>query len=80
MLFRSPLLVAADGRRLSKREKDLDLAHLRKTRSAQEIIGLLAYAAGLIEAPFPVTPQELLPDFRWSKITKENIPIFAAIG
>lgn len=78
--YHVPLLVAPDGRRLSKREKDLDLAHLRKTRSAQEVIGLLAYAAGLIEAAFPVTPQELLPNFRWTKITKENIPIFAAIG
>lgn len=78
--YHVPLLVASDGRRLSKREKGLDMAHLRQTRSPQELIGLLAFAAGLIDAPFPVTPQELLPYFRWEKITKENIPIFAAIG
>lgn len=78
--YHVPLLVASDGRRLSKREKDLDMAHLRQTRSPQELIGLLAFAAGLIDTPFPVTPQELLPYFRWGKITRENIPIFAAIG
>lgn len=78
--YHVPLLVASDGRRLSKREKGLDMAHLRQTRSPQELIGLLAFAAGLIDAPFPVTPQELLPYFRWEKIRQENIPIFAAIG
>lgn len=78
--YHVPLLVAPDGKRLSKREHALDLAHLRVTHLAPEIIGLLAYAAGLTEVLRPIVPAELVPQFRWSKIKRENIPILDAIG
>ena len=70
-----PLLVAPDGRRLSKREQDLDLGHLRQTYTASELIGLLAYSAGLIPENVPMTPMELLPYFAWDKICPEDISI-----
>lgn len=78
--YHVPLLVAPDGRRLSKREKDLDLDHLRQAYTPEALIGLLAYAAGLIDTRREIAPQELVPHFRWAAIRKENIPIFDAIG
>ena len=78
--YHVPLLVAPDGRRLSKREKDLDLDHLRQAYTPEALIGLLAYAAGLIDTRREIAPQELVPHFRLAAIRKENIPIFDAIG
>lgn len=78
--YHVPLLVAPDGRRLSKRERSLDLAHLRQTHTPQQVIGWLAHAAGLRPTPRPIAPPELVPDFRWEAIRKENIPIFAEIS
>lgn len=69
-----PLLVAADGRRLSKRDQDLDLGVLRQQHTPQEILGALAHAAGLIECRESVSAQELVEEFSWEKIGKE--PIF----
>ncbi len=68
-----PMLLAPDGRRLSKRDKDLDLGVLRQHMTAQELIGKLAYAAGLIDKQEPVSPAELAQDFSWEKVRKEDI-------
>ena len=73
-----PLLVAPDGRRLAKREKDLDLGALRATGvSAQQIIGLLAGAAGLIESGQSIMPRDLIEAFSWDKIAarRRNIVV-----
>ena len=78
--FHVPLLVAPDGRRLSKRERDLDMAHLRLRFSAQELLGLLAHRAGLTEAPTPVCAAELIEYFSWEKISANNIPIAVDFG
>ena len=43
-----PMLLAPDGRRLSKRDRDLDLGELRKRMTAEELIGHLAFALPLI--------------------------------
>ena len=68
-----PLLVAPDGRRLSKRDKDLELGSLRKYIRPEELIGHLACAAGLIDRYEPVSAQELAAVFRWENIRKEEI-------
>ena len=73
-----PLLVAPDGRRLAKREKDLDLGALRAAGvTAQQIIGLLAGAAGLIEAGQNIMPRDLIEPFSWDKIAarRRNIVV-----
>ena len=70
-----PLLVAPDGRRLSKREADLDLGHLRQEYSGQKLIGLLAHCAGLTQTLEPMTPKDLIPLFSWDKITDKDISI-----
>ena len=73
--FHVPLLTAPDGRRLSKRDRDLDLGVLREKYAAPELIGLLAHAAGLLNHPEPCTPLELLTVFSPDKIPKEDITI-----
>lgn len=70
-----PLLTAPDGRRLSKRDQDLDIGLLRQRYSAEEIIGSLAFAAGLLDAAIPCRANELLPVFSWCKLPKTDIPI-----
>lgn len=65
-----PLLVAPDGRRLSKRDRDLDLGVLRERGvSPAKICGGLAAAAGLVPAGTQATPAELVPAFSWQKLS-----------
>lgn len=60
-----PLLIAADGHRLSKRQRDLSLAALRQRGvSTAAVTGYLAWKAGLISRCEPVTAAELVPHFR----------------
>ena len=68
-----PLLTAADGRRLSKRDRDLDLGLLRQRYTAAQLIGRLAHAAGLTETDEPCTADELIPLFSWDKVPREDI-------
>ena len=68
-----PLLLAPDGRRLSKRDQDLDLGKLRQRFRPEDIIGLLACSCGLIERCEPVSAKELAAHFEWSKLRKEDI-------
>ncbi len=73
--YHVPLLVAPDGRRLSKREADLDLEHLRKTYTPGELIGLLLYSCGVIPAWESVSPTEAISLFSWEKIQPRDISI-----
>ena len=68
-----PLLLAPDGRRLAKRDRDLELGRLQEEYTAPQLVGLLAHAARLTDRPEAATPQELLPLFSWEKLPKENI-------
>lgn len=68
-----PLLSDAAGRRLSKRDEDLDLGVLRTRFTPAELTGALAFAAGLIDTPVPVTPRELVADFDWNRIPKGDL-------
>ncbi len=68
-----PMLLAPDGRRLSKRDKDLDLGELRKRVSPEQLIGTLAFAAGLIDQKVPLSARELAKEFDWKKLRGESI-------
>ena len=70
-----PMLLAPDGRRLSKRDRDLDLGELRKCKTPAEITGHLAFAAGLIDQDTPASPRELIPHFAWHKLPKNSITL-----
>ncbi len=76
-----PLLCNAEGQRLCKRDKSMDLGYLRdKGTQANEIIGLLAHLAGLTDTPAPITPQELIPLFSWDKVPTEDIILDSQIN
>jgi glutamyl-tRNA synthetase len=68
-----PLLLAPDGRRLSKRDRDLDLGELRKYLSPEQLLGSLAHTAGLLESYEPISAVELAAAFSWEKLKKEDI-------
>ena len=68
-----PMLLAPGGRRLSKRDRDLDLGELQKRFSPEAIIGLLAHAAGLIDRPAPISAAELAKEFQWSNLRGDSI-------
>ena len=64
-----PLLVAADGRRLSKRDKDLDLGEIRAHEaSPKHLLGLLAATAGLAECGEELSAGELVNRFSWERV------------
>ncbi len=68
-----PLLLAPDGRRLSKRDRDLDLGQLKNRMKPEELIGMLAHCCGLTEGYFPISAAELASLFSWEKLKKEDI-------
>lgn len=71
-----PLLTDAQGRRLSKRDGDLEVAELRRHCSSPEpLLGFLAHLAGQLERPEPITMRELLPLFKPENIPRHNIQI-----
>ena len=68
-----PLLLSPEGRRLAKRDRDLELGELQRRYTAPEIVGTLAHAANLMDRPQPITPQELIPLFSWDKLPRKDL-------
>ena len=75
-----PLLVAPDGRRLSKRERDLDLGALRQLYTPEELLGKLAALANLQPEAAPVRAWELVSRFSWDCVPCDNIEIYSEFG
>lgn len=74
-----PLLVAPDGRRLSKRDRDLDLGFLRdKGVEPQVILGSLAAAAGLVPRGTVASADELVGAFSWELLAAHHDDIVCA--
>jgi glutamyl-tRNA synthetase len=60
----APLLLGADGKRLAKRDRAIDVGTLHaRGVSVPKIVGALAASLGLVEAGSEVLPRELLADF-----------------
>lgn len=76
--YHLPLLLGDSGERLSKRDRSLDMGALREQHTAPEIIGLLAYLAGLQPEPQPIKPADLLPCFAWSAVPSHDIPFYSS--
>ena len=68
-----PMLMAPDGRRLSKRDKDLDLGYLRSHISPEQLIGTLAFSSGLLDSPQAISAKELAGEFSWAKLRQEDV-------
>lgn len=68
-----PLLCNTAGQRLSKRDKSLDMGCLRQRFTPNQIIGLLAHAAGLQPTHDAVSAQSLVKTFSWNKVVTADI-------
>ena len=74
-----PLLLAPDGRRLSKRDADAGLDSLRGRVTAEELLGRLAELAGFHPSGEPASAEELLGEFSWERIPREDIRLPAGL-
>ena len=70
-----PMLMAPEGRRLSKRDMDLDLGAIRARMTPETLIGILAASAGLLEKPEKISAKELAAEFSWEKIRGKEIVV-----
>ena len=70
-----PLLLAPDGRRLSKRDADAGLDDLRPRMTAEALLGKLAYLAGFHPSAAPAPAEALLEEFDWDRVPREDIRI-----
>ena len=68
-----PLLTDAQGRRLAKRDKDLDLTALSQRYTPEEILGWLACSAGLLPEVRPATLESLIAVFDWAKVKRDDL-------
>lgn len=73
--YHVPLLTAPDGRRLSKREKDLDMGALRQTHTPEQLLGKLACLAGVLDRPEPMSAGELAKEFCWERVRREPVTV-----
>ena len=68
-----PLLTDAQGRRLAKRDKDLDLTALSQRYTPEEILGWLACSAGLLPEVRPAPLESLIAVFDWAKVKRDDL-------
>ena len=68
-----PLLLAPDGRRLSKRNADAGLDVLRGRVSPEEVLGKLAWLASFNPSGEAKSAEALLQDFSWEKVPRQDI-------
>lgn len=73
-----PLLVAPDGRRLSKRDRDLGVASLRERGvGADVVVGALAHLVGLAGEGERVMPCDLVGRFSWDLVAAHRADVVA---
>ncbi len=75
-----PLIVAPGGRKFAKRERDISLDRLLGAGwTPDRVTGFLAFSAGLIPAPVPASPAELLPVYSHRKLRREPFELDPAV-
>ena len=68
-----PLLEDAQGRRLAKRDGDTDLSALSRRFTREDILGMLAYSAGILPENRPATMEALIGAFDWKNVKTEDM-------
>ncbi|MFP6625075.1 MAG: glutamate--tRNA ligase family protein [Myxococcota bacterium] len=66
------LLLEPRGDKLAKLHGSVSAPELRGVYSGPALCGVLAHAAGLLDAPRDVRPEELLADFSWDRVRRED--------
>jgi glutamyl-tRNA synthetase/glutamyl-Q tRNA(Asp) synthetase len=73
LVYRHHLLLLEErGGKLAKFHGSVSSDSLRRCFAPEELCGWLAHAAGLLSAPTPTTPAELLPGFAWSRVRQDD--------
>ena len=68
-----PLMIGPDGRRLAKRHGDTRLSWFREAGySPQQLVGYLAWTAGLIDEPQRATPAALVSGWSIGRLNRQN--------
>jgi len=76
-----PLLLAADGKRLAKRDGALSIAELRaRGVEAVAIVGALAESVGLVQPGARCKPRELVADFALERLTERPVDWLSALS
>ena len=73
--YHFPLLLAPNGRRLSKRDADAGLEELRPRMTAEELLGKLAFLGGFHPSAAPCRAEELLAEFDWDRVPRQDVRI-----
>ena len=71
--YHFPLLLAPDGRRLSKRDADAGLDNLRGRGTAEALLGRLAQLAGFHPSGEPSTAMGLMGECSWESVPQADI-------
>ena len=71
--YHIPLLTDSQGRRLAKRDKDLDLTALSQRMTSEQILGMLAHSAGIIPENRPMSLDALMKVFDWKNVRTGDI-------
>ncbi len=66
------LLLERRGTKLAKLHGSVGTAALREVYPADRLCGVLAYAAGLIARVEPTTPAQLVSEFSWDRVQRED--------
>jgi glutamyl/glutaminyl-tRNA synthetase len=66
------LLLEERGEKLAKLHGAVGADAIRRERSAAEVCGFLAFAAGLVPAPVPTPPRELVAGFSWQRVVSRD--------
>ena len=64
------LLLEESGDKLAKLHGAVGWRELSQRATAQRVTGILAHAAGLLDAPVDTTPAALLKGFDWGRVTR----------
>jgi len=68
-----PLVVNAEGEKLSKRDAGLTLRSLREEgMRPEELAGYLGWSLGILDRDEPCPAAELVPLFSWKKVRRET--------
>lgn len=69
------LLLEGDGNKLAKLHGAVAAPELRAAYSGAELCGLLAHWAGLLSEAHPVKPDDLIADFAWDRVRRDDLPV-----
>ncbi len=70
-----PMLLGPGGRKLSKRDLDLDMGQLRRLITPEKMLGELASVVGIIDSPREISARELIGEFSPEKISRTDVEL-----